>query len=175
MSYLIRQAGRNDIPQLEKLLDAYMRETYQGIWAGTAERLEQDGFGNEFELVVAENSGGEVVGFAAWIPTYDLHYCMKGGEVIDMFVCPPERGRGAALLMAIDIASEIQKRGGTFLKGGAVDNAVVRRFYGRMAMCFPDGTSYVSGRAFRHLAGLADKNLREIVGNLPETAWNYEP
>lgn len=175
MFYLIRKASRNDIPHLIKLLDDYMRETYNGAWAGTAERLEKDGFGNEFETMIAGTSKGEIIGFAAWISTYDLHWCLKGGEVIDMFVSPSHRGRGVALLMMTEVASEIQKCGGRFLKGGAVDNAVVRRFYGRMAMCFPDGTSYVSGRAFRHLAGLVGKNLREIVGNLPETAWNCEP
>jgi GNAT superfamily N-acetyltransferase len=173
MSYTIRKVQKRDISDLEKLLDAYMRETYDGAWAGTAERLEKDGLGNEFEMMVAETSGEEIVGFAAWISTYDLHWCLKGGEVIDMFVSPQHRGRGVALLMAIEVASEIQKRGGTYLKGGAVDNPVVKRFYQRIAMCLPE--CYVSGRAFRNLAGLSGKSVREIVRNLPETAWNYEP
>ena len=175
MSYLIRPAFQNDFVHLEKLLDFYMRATYQTVWSGTAEELERDALINEFEAVVAENLNGEIVGFTAWVLTYDLHHCMKGGEVIDMFVCPQNRGRGVALLMAISVASAVQKRGGMFLKGGAVDNRVVRRFYGRMAMCFPDGTSYISGRAFRHLAGLKGKSLRKIIRNLPQQLWNYEP
>jgi hypothetical protein len=44
-----------------------------------------------------------------------------------------------------------------------------------MAMRQPDGELYVSGRAFRHLAELSGKNPREIVKNLPEAVWNYEP
>ncbi|MFN2393769.1 MAG: N-acetyltransferase, partial [Pyrinomonadaceae bacterium] len=61
------------------------------------------------------------------------------------------------------------------LKGGAVDNPVVRRLYQKIAMCLPDGESYVSGRAFRRLSKLSSKSLREIIKNLPESAWNYEP
>jgi GNAT superfamily N-acetyltransferase len=173
MSYLIRKAIHNDIPHLEKLLRDYMQETYQGNWSGTIESLEKDGFGNEFETMVAENSGGEIVGFAAWISTYDLHWCLKGGEVIDMFVSQPARGRGVALLMMTAIASEIQREGGVFLKGGAVDNEAVKHFYARIAMGMPE--CYVSGRAFRHLADLSGKPLREIVRNLPEPVWNREP
>lgn len=175
MSYLIRPAFQNDFVHLEKLLELYMRETYKTAWSGTAVQLEQDALNNEFHAVVAENLDGEIIGFLAWVSTYDLHHCMKGGEIIDMFVRAENRGRGAALLMSIAVASEIEKRGGKFLKGGAVENATARRFYGRIAMCFPNGTSYISGRAFRHLAGLSGKSLREIVANLPETAWNYEP
>jgi GNAT superfamily N-acetyltransferase len=173
MTYSIRKADRGDIPQFEKLLIDYMGETYHSTWGGITQRLDEDGFGNEFETMIAETSKGEIVGFAAWISTYDLHWCQKGGEVIDMFVSSPHRGRGVALLMITDVAMEIQKRGGTFLKGGAVDNAVVKRFYERVAMCLPE--CYLSGRAFRHLAELSGKSVREIVRNLPEKQWNYQP
>jgi hypothetical protein len=172
MSYIIRKSLRDDIPVLARLLDAYMRETYNTAWAGSVERLEKDGFGNKFEMMIAESSSKEIIGFAAWISTYDLHYCMKGGEVIDMFVASSFRGRGVVLLMLTEIAAEIQKGGGTFLKGGAVDNPVVKHFYQRFAVGLPE--CYVSGRAFRHLAGLSGRSLREIVRNLPETGWNYE-
>jgi len=175
MACLIRKANERDISQLEKLLVAYMRETYQGAWGGNAPQIKRDLLDKKLEIIVAENAGKRIVGFIAWVDTYDLHWCLTGGEIIDFYVVPESRGRGVGLLLAIALASEIQKRGGRFLKGGAVENDVVRRFYGRIAMCFPDGTSYVSGRAFRHLAGLAGKNVREIVRNLPPAAWNYEP
>ena len=81
MTYLIRKATRNDIPCLEKLLNVYMQESFQRAWGGTAQQLEQDGFGPEVEMVVAEASNQELVAFAAWVSSYDLHYCMKGGEV----------------------------------------------------------------------------------------------
>lgn len=175
MAYLIRKANQNDIPHLEKLLNAYLPETYQGIWAGTTERLQRDAFDGTLEILAAESINQEVIGFIAWIPTYDLHYCLKGGDVIDFYVTPAHRGRGVGLLLAIEAAAEIQKRGGSFLKGGAVDDEVVRRFYNRIAMCLEDGESYVSGRAFRHFAALSGKGLREIVKSLPDVTWNYEP
>jgi hypothetical protein len=86
MTYLIRKATQNDIPCLEKLLNVYMQESFQRAWGGTAQRLEQHGFGHEFEMIVAEASDQGVVAFAAWLSSYDLHHCMKGGEVIDLYV-----------------------------------------------------------------------------------------
>lgn len=175
MAYLIRKANQNDFPTLKELLDAYMRETYQSVWGGNVERLERDVLSHTFEILVAENAAGKVSGFIAWVPTYDLHWCLKGGDVIDFYVSPQYRGRGVGLLLAIEAAKAVERRGGLFLKGGAVDNPVVRRFYGRIAMCLEGGESYVSGRAFRHFVGLSGKSVREIIKNLPETAWNFEP
>ncbi len=174
MPFFIRKVNRKDIPQLVNLLEDYMRETYNGGWAGSPERLEKDGFGRDFEMMVAEDSRDDVVGFVAWTKAYDLHYCLRGGLIIDFYVAPPNRGRGVGMLLAVEMAAEVQKSGGMFLHGGAVENETVRRFYNRIAMSFPNGECYVSGRAFRHLASLSGKSLREIIKNLPETAWNYE-
>ena len=174
MTYLIRKAARNDIPCLEKLLNVYMQESFQRTWEGTAQRLEQHGFGHEFEMLVAEAPDQEVVAFAAWGSSYDLHHCMKGGEVIDLYVCPSHRGQGVAMLLIARIANEIQEHGGTYLRGQALDNPVAQRLYQRCAKCFPGAECYVSGRAFRQLAELSGKSVREIVRHMPETAWNYE-
>ena len=170
MSYQIRNVNQNDFPNLEKLLDGY----YQGNWRGSIEQLKQDLESGDFEILVAENDGKELIGFLVWTLTYDLNWCLKGGEVIDFYVSPTHRGRGAALLLIIGMAKAARKRGAAFLKGGS-ENQVVHRTFGRMAMRQPDGELYVSGRAFRHLAELSGKNPREIVKNLPEAAWNYEP
>lgn len=175
MAYSIRKANQPDVPQLEKLFIAYMRETYQAMWGGNVERLEQDVSNDTLEIFVAESAERRIVGFIAWTPTYDLHWCLKGGDVIDFYVVPEKRGRGVGLLLAIEAAKEIQRHGGVFLKGGAVDDSVVRRFYGRFAMCLEGGESYVSGRAFRRLASLSGGSLREIVKNLPLPDWNYQP
>lgn len=170
MSYQIRKANQNDFPGLEKLLDGY----YLGNWRGSIEQLMQDLESGDFEILVAENDGKELIGFLVWTLTYDLNWCLKGGEVIDFYVSPTHRGRGAALLLTIGMAKAAQKRGAAFLKGGS-ENQVVHRTFGRMAMRQPDGELYISGRAFRHLAELSGKNPREIVKNLPEAAWNFEP
>jgi GNAT superfamily N-acetyltransferase len=177
MAYLIRKATRNDIPCLEKLLNVYMQESFQRAWGGTAQRLEQHGFGHEFEMMVAEASDPEVevVAFAAWVSSYDLHHCMKGGEVIDLYVLPSHRGQGVAMLLIARLAKEIQEHGGTYLKGQALDNPAAQRLYQRCARCFPGAECCVSGRGFRQLAELSGQSVREIVSHLPETAWNYEP
>ena len=175
MSFLIRKANPADVPRLEKLLADYMRETYHGAWGGNAKLLKQHLIEEDVEILLAETSNREVVAFLAWSSSYDLHWCMKGGVIVDLFVCPKHRSRGVAVLLAAHLADEIQKRGGTHLKGGAVENAVVHRLYRRIAMRLGENEYYVSGRAFRHLARLSGKNLREIVKNLPETAWNSEP
>lgn len=174
MSYVIRNANPDDVQRLEKLLADYMRETYQGAWGGSAELLERHLTEKEIEILLAETSSREVVAFLAWSSSYDLHWCMKGGVIVDLFVCPQHRSRGVAVLLATDLARQIQERGGTHLKGGAVENPIVHRLYRRIAMRLSDNEYYVSGRAFRHLASLSGKSLREIVKNLPETAWNYE-
>ena len=170
MSYQIRKANQNDFPGLEKLLDGY----YQGNWRGSIEQLMQDLESSDFEILVAENDGKELIGFLVWTLTYDLNWCLKGGEVIDFYISPTHRGRGAALLLTIGMAKAAQKRGAAFLKGGS-ENQVVHRTFGRMAMRQPDGELYVSGRTFRHLAELSGKNPREIARNLPEATWNFEP
>ena len=152
-----------------------MQETYHGAWGGNTDLLEQHLIDSEVEIIVAESPGREVIGFIAWVDSYDLHWCLKGGDVIDFFVHPSHRGLGPAILLIARLAADIQEGGGSYLKGGAVDNPIVRQFYQKIAMCLPGGESYVSGRAFRRLAGLSGKSVREIIKNLPETAWNYQP
>jgi GNAT superfamily N-acetyltransferase len=175
MPYLIRKANQSDVPCLGGLLEAYMRETYHGAWGGDIRLLERHLLDNEVGIIVAETLDREVIGFVAWVASYDLHWCLKGGEVIDFFVRPPHRGRGAAIMLITKLADEVQRRGGAYLKGGAVDNPVVRRLYQKVAMCLPGGESYVSGRAFRRLAGLSGESLREVIRQMPKAAWNYEP
>ena len=175
MAYSIRKAKQTDVLQLEKLLAAYMRETYKSAWGGNARQLERDIFDKAFELIVAENADEQIIGFIALSDAYDLHWCLKGGVIIDFYVVPQNRGHGIGLLLAVESAALTQKRGGAFLHGGAVENEIVRRLYGRIAMLQPKGECYISGRAFRHFAGLSGKSLREIVKNLPEVKWNYEP
>lgn len=175
MSYKIRRAEPPDVPRLENMLIDYMRETYQSAWGGNAERLKRDVSDGKVKIFVAESSAGEIVGFVAWVSIYDLHHCLEGGEIVDLFVRSTHRGRGAGVLLIAKLAAEIREKGGAFLHGGAVDDPIVRRFYERSVMCLPGGDAYLSGRAFRHLADLSGKSVREIAWNLPVAAWNHEP
>ncbi len=175
MPYHIRDATPDDISALEALLTAFMQETFQRPWKGSSQRLAQDGFGAEFEMMVAESANHKIVAFIAWRSSYDLHHCVKGGEVMDLFVDPAHRSRGVAIQLITALTAQIQQRGGSYLKGQAVENLSVQRFYQRFAQCFPGADCYVSGRAFRRLAELSNQRLRDVVQNLPERDWNYEP
>lgn len=175
MLYHIRNATLDDMPNLEKLLTAFMQETFQRPWGGTLQKLVQDGLGAEFQMVIAEAEDQKLIAFAAWISSYDLHHCIKGGEIIDLFVEPVHRGRGMAIRLITAIATQIQQQGGVYIKGQAVENPSAQRLYQRCARCFPGSDCYVSGRAFRRLSELSDQSLRDVVKNLPEPAWNYEP
>jgi len=175
MQYQIRSAMPEDIPDLEKLLTAFMQETFQRPWGGTSQKLAQDGFGAEFQMAVAETESQQLIAFAVWQSSYDLHHCLKGGEIMDMFVESAHRGRGLAIQLIMAIASQIQQQGGVYIRGQAVENPSVQRLYQRFAHCFPTVECYVSGRAFRQLTELSGKEIRDVVRNLPKPAWNYEP
>ena len=110
MPYHIRNATPDDMLALEKLLTAFMQETSQGLWGGTTQKLAQDGFGAEFQMVVAKAENQQLVAFAAWISSYDLHHCIKGGEIIDMFVEPAHRGRGVVIQLIMAIAPKFNNR-----------------------------------------------------------------
>lgn len=175
MPYCIRKITPDDIPELKVLLTTFMQETFCRPWGGTCDQLAQDGFGAEFEMVVAESSSQTLIAFAAWKSSYDLHHCIKGGDVMDLFVVPACRGQGVAIRLITAIAAQIQQQGGSYIKGQAVENPSAQRLYQRCAHCFPAAECYVSGRAFRQLAKLSSQSLRDLIRNLPEQAWNYEP
>lgn len=175
MPYRVRPATLDDLPSLTALLEAYMQETFQRPWSGTSQKLARDGFGAEFELMIAEPACQTPIAFAAWGFHYDLHHCMKGGAVIDLFVAPAHRSRGVAVRLITAIAAQVQQQGGEYITGGAVDNPSAQRFYRRCAHSFSAMECYVSGLAFRRLADLSGQPLRHVLQNLPDVSWNYEP
>jgi GNAT superfamily N-acetyltransferase len=171
----VRAAKQSDVPALAQLLEAYMRETFKVSWRGSAEALRRDGFGREFETHVAVTGDGRVIGFAAWTKSYDLHHCLAGGYILDLYITPASRGRGVAHALVCMVAAEIRQRGGTYVKGQGVDSRAVQRLYARFAMCFPGADYVVGGRAFRRLAELEGCSARVAVRSLPKKSWNYEP
>jgi GNAT superfamily N-acetyltransferase len=169
----IRDAREADIPEIADLLGQYMHETYNGSWHGSAEALSAHAFGRHFHLKVAQ-SGARLLGFAAWRDTYDVHHCTIGGEIMDMFVLPAARGKGIGPTLVCEVAVEIRRKGGVFLKGEGVDSPSVRRLYERAGVRSATVQYTVSGRAFRRVADLAFVGLRELIRSLPETSWSYE-
>jgi GNAT superfamily N-acetyltransferase len=157
------------------LLHAFMRETFDSEWHGTPDALERDGLGARFELLVAEGRRGATIGFVAWEMAYDLHHCVRGGTVLDLYVEPKNRGRGVALALFAALAARVRAQGGVFVRGQAVPKREVQRAYERVCVLFPGADANVGGRAFRVLADLDGVPPREAVRRLPERAWNYEP
>jgi GNAT superfamily N-acetyltransferase len=171
--YVIREAQRDDVPAIATLMQRYMRETYRSEWHGSARTLADDGFGAQFRLLVAERRH-EVVALLGWQRSYDLHHCLAGGQVLDLYVLPEHRSRGLAMRLVALASRIIQCNGGAFIKGGAVDNGTGPSLYSRFAPAF--GNDYIlGGRAFRHVASLVDLPMRELMRSLPKKEWNFEP
>ncbi|MGQ0642957.1 MAG: GNAT family N-acetyltransferase [Gemmatimonadaceae bacterium] len=168
-----RPATPTDVDDIVVLLSEYMLETYHSIWHGTAERLKRDGLGLHCNMTVATRDG-TCIGFAAWRLTYDLHHCVSGLEVIDMFVRPAFRGRGVGACLLAQVAAYGVNLGATFMTGGAVDTGSARRLSGRATMRH-GGQTYLSGRAFRALAAQAGASPRELLERLPPPEWNLQP
>jgi GNAT superfamily N-acetyltransferase len=171
--YTIRVAQPEDVPALAKLMGLYMHETYRAGWRGDVNALARDGFGTEFRVLVAEQQH-ELVALLAWQRSYDLHHCIVGGQVLDLFVLPRHRSRGLAVRLIAVASQIIESNGGTFIKGGAVDSGTGSQLYGRFAPSF--GNDYIlGGRAFRHVANVAELPLRQLMRTLPKKEWNFEP
>jgi GNAT superfamily N-acetyltransferase len=99
VSILVRMITPDDVPDIAALLSGYMRETYSAEWRGGPIAIERDGFGSRFRMAVAAR-GPEILAFIAWTPSYDLHHCLVGGEVLDLYVAPQHRRRGVAALLS---------------------------------------------------------------------------
>jgi GNAT superfamily N-acetyltransferase len=104
MPVLVRPFEPRDADQVSALFADYMRELFGARSVMTPERLVA-GQGVNFEFALAAD-GDDIVGFAAWRWTYDLHNDVGGGEVADFFVAATHRGRGVAaqLVAGVDPA-----------------------------------------------------------------------
>ena len=117
--YTVRAADQRDVPTLVQLLAAYIHETFQVAWQEPAEALRRDGFGQAFECQDAMTGDDWVIGFVAWTKSYDLHHCMTGGSILDLYVSPESRGRGVVPALVCTVAAEMLRRGGTYVEGAS--------------------------------------------------------
>jgi ribosomal protein S18 acetylase RimI-like enzyme len=170
----IRRATSSEIPRLVSALEAFMREAFDAKWHGSASALEA-ALGQDIEVLLADGSHGELAGFVAWQMSYDLHHCVRGGSVLDLYVVPASRGRGVALALMASVAAAVRERGGVYVRGQAVPKPEVQRVYERLCVLFPGADANVGGRAFRVLADLDGVPPRDAVRRLPPREWNYEP
>lgn len=168
----VRPGTASDVAALVPLLHAYLRESYAQPWHGSEEAL-AGAMGDGVSILVAEDPRQSLVGFLAWTSSYDLHHCVAGGELLDLYVAPAARGRGVALLLGCAAAARVREAGGAYLKGGTVQGGAGSRLYRRVAVCDAAGC-IVSGRGFRRLAELAGRPVREMAKRLPEPSWSHE-
>ena len=171
--YVIREASTDDVHTVAALLRAYMLETYHEEWRGSVNGLLQDGFGACFRALIAALAD-QAVGFLAWERSYDLHHCLSGGHILDLYVGHRHRARGIAVQLIARAAGVVHSEGGAFIKGGAVDSGTGSRLYGRFAPAF--GNDYIlGGKAFRHLAAQSCLPVRKLARSMPRREWNFEP
>ena len=172
MPYHIRDAVEKDLTKVTKLLDTYMRQYLNSPWMGTKDRLYEH-FANRSVRVVVAESGEDLIGFAAWLPDYDLHHCVHGVRVIDFYVVKSFRGLAVGPAILAKVSSNGLKEGASYIRGEALDDKKLHKFYARVAVKF--GSTYnVSGRAFHLLAELVGKSPKEIVQGFPTVEMNYQ-
>jgi GNAT superfamily N-acetyltransferase len=117
---------------------------------------------------------GSLVGFAAMVDDYDLHHCVRGLRVIDMYVAAAHRGRCLGAVLLAQVAQHALGKCLGYVRGEAVPTATTRRLFERTLLRFGD-TYNLSGKALRRLAELRDAPLRELVRGLPTREMNVEP
>lgn len=171
----IRRATPTDAESLASLLIHYLGESYSGHVGSTPDQLRRDVLSDHatHRVLLAEASG-QAVGFVAWDDVYDMHWAMSGAQIADLFVVPSHRGLGVALALLAHAAAAVRASGGAFLRGGAYDRESTRRAYGRVAVVSSSGETHLSGRAFRRLAELQGRSVRDMLRALPPLAWNFE-
>jgi ribosomal protein S18 acetylase RimI-like enzyme len=170
----IRTPTGEDAEVLSTLLADYLRESYPGHTGSSTEQLRRDVLGPQatHHVLLAEVRKA-AIGFAAWDAVYDMHWAVAGAQIADIYVASSHRGLGVALALMARVAADVRASGGAFLRGGAYDRTSTRRAYARVAVVAPSGETHLSGRAFRQLAELADRPVREIIQALPPREWNF--
>ena len=165
--YSVIPVSRRNVEALAPLIHSYHTE-----WRGDLGRLAHDVQSAEISIAMVL-LGEAPIGFVAWVRTYDLNWCFPGGEIIDLFVVRTYRGFGAAFLLLAAAAEGVREVGGSFLSG-STRNPSIARSVQRFAIVEPDGSVYLSGRAFQHIADLSGRGVREILRGLPPQGWNYQ-
>jgi predicted N-acetyltransferase YhbS len=170
---IVRLVEPPDVPALAELNRRYMAELFGRRWNGSEERLANDLFVDRVvSAAIAEREAP--VGFVAWSPAYDLHHCIRGAQLADLYVEPAARGGAVAPALVARACAEVRAAGGVYLVGTAVGEGPAR-LYARVASTWPTVEAILGGRAFRTLADLAGASPRAIARGLPRPEWNLEP
>jgi len=166
----IVSGAESEVAAVGGMLRRYMFESLERSWEGTVEGLSLAMRDGHVNLSVAKLNG-VAIGLASWHRVFNVHYCVSGGEVTDMFIEREYRGRGIALALLATIAEQIRLFGGVFLRGRS--DAGMQALYSRLATIVPGAECYVSGERFVSLASLSNQSPRAAVRALSTKSSSY--
>lgn len=112
----IRRALAGDADAIAALADELRRHLGDPLGNLTAERIVEDGFGDEpeFEILVAVRDG-TVIGYALFFPAYEPAFSARGFYLADLCVTAAERTRGVGRALVEGVAAQARERGRTFV------------------------------------------------------------
>jgi len=170
MSSTVSPMQSHEIEAVAGLWRAYMVELFGEPGYMTPEVFRRDGLGARFDTMVARDRGGAPSAVAVWSMTYDAHHAVRGGEVADMFVTPPQRPLGVGVQLIAAIAAAVRGRGGEFLRGPATpENAQRLTRRGHLSGAFPLVQVYWGDDLFDALADNAGADVRVLARRLAAT------
>ncbi len=154
----VRAAHEGDVGLLLELigeLAEYERLTHEAV--GTEELLREHLFGERpaAEAAIAEDGGGEPVGFVLWFTTFSTFLSRPGVWVEDLFVRPEHRGAGTGRALLAHVARVAVERGYGRLELSALDwNEPALGFYASLGGVSKDEWKLqrFEGEALRALA-----------------------
>jgi GNAT superfamily N-acetyltransferase len=130
---LIRPATATDLPvvvELVRELATYEREPDAVVATEDSFRAVLFGPDPKVFCLVAEDSGGEVVGFAIWFLSFSTWLGVHGIYLEDLFVRPSARGAGHGRALLMELAQIAVTRGYGRVEWAVLDwNEPAQGFY----------------------------------------------
>lgn len=112
-----RAATRGDARAIAKLSRELRPAIGEPRGLFTEDVILRDGFGDspEFEVIVAEREGGEVVGYALHYDAYEPGYAARGLYLADLVVAKVARGNGVGRLLVEAVKASASSRGRSYI------------------------------------------------------------
>jgi GNAT superfamily N-acetyltransferase len=170
---MIRPASVLDTKELVPMLERYVQETFSSDWGGTESML-RAALASGLVRILISARDDVLVGFAALVDDYDLHHCVRGLRVVDLYVVRAQRGRCIGATLLAHVAHHALSGDFAYIRGEAVPSPAARRLFERFALQFGDSYN-LSGQALRELADLRDLKPRELARRMLNRDTNRDP
>jgi hypothetical protein len=89
MSYVVSTATIGDLDHVAKLIDDYVRQNLNMSSCPCSIAIFKRDYASGCFRMTVIHLNEKLVGFAAWIPNYDLHHCVHGALFIDFTLTLP--------------------------------------------------------------------------------------